>query len=99
MPGGQPPASDPQPNASPAAGFDHVGRVTLFALLTAGLTLFFVQSPRHHSWRFDSLLEARVILEGWRCDYNANRPHSAHGELTPTEFARQWTAAHQPQAA
>jgi putative transposase len=33
-------------------------------------------------WRFDSLLEARVIIEDWRCDYNANRPHSAHGELT-----------------
>jgi hypothetical protein len=27
--GGQPPASDPQPNASPAAGLDHVGRATL----------------------------------------------------------------------
>jgi hypothetical protein len=51
-------------------------------LLAAGLTLFFVQSLRHHSWRFDSLLEARVIIEGWRCDYNANRPHTAHGELT-----------------
>ena len=39
-----------------------------------------------NSWRFDSLREARVITEDWRCDYNANRPHSAHGELTPTEF-------------
>ena len=38
-----------------------------------------------NSWRFDSLREARVITEDWRCDYNANRPHSAHGELTPTE--------------
>jgi putative transposase len=52
-----------------------------------------------NSWRFDSLREARVIIEDWRCDYNANRPHSAHGELTPTEFALQWTATHQPQAA
>jgi putative transposase len=50
-------------------------------------------------WRFDSLLEARVIIEDWRCDYNANRPHSAHGELTPAEFALQWTTTHQPQAA
>lgn len=33
------------------------------------------------SWQFDSLLEVRVIIEDWRCDYNANRPHSAHGEL------------------
>ncbi len=31
--------------------------------------------------------------------YNANRPHSAHGALTPTEFALQWTTTHQPQAA
>ena len=52
-----------------------------------------------NSWRFDSLREARVITEDWRCDYNANRPHSAHGELTPTEFALQWTTTHQPQAA
>jgi putative transposase len=52
-----------------------------------------------NSWRFDSLLEARVIIDDWRCDYNANRPHSAHGELTPTEFALQWTTTHQPQVA
>ena len=52
-----------------------------------------------NSWRFDSLLEARLIIEDWRCDYNANRPHSAHGELTPTEFALQWTATRQLQAA
>ena len=52
-----------------------------------------------NSWRFDSLLEARVIIEDWRRDYNANRPHTAHGELTPTEFALQWTTTHQPQVA
>jgi putative transposase len=53
-----------------------------------------------NSWRFDSLLEARVITEDWRCDYNANRPvTAAYGELTPTEFALQWTTTHQPQAA
>ncbi|MGB3673691.1 MAG: IS3 family transposase, partial [Candidatus Nanopelagicales bacterium] len=52
-----------------------------------------------NSWRFDSLLEARVIIEDWRIDYNANRPHSAHGGIAPTEFALQWTTTHQPQAA
>ncbi|WP_087077001.1 IS3 family transposase [Mycobacterium dioxanotrophicus] len=52
-----------------------------------------------NSWRFDSLLEARVIIEDWRRDYNANRPHSAHGELTPAEFALQWSATHQPKVA
>ena len=23
-----------------------------------------------------------MIIEDWRADYNANRPHTAHGELT-----------------
>jgi len=50
-------------------------------------------------WRFDSLLEARVIIEDWRADYNANRPHSAHGDRTPAEFALQWAATHQPKVA
>ena len=52
-----------------------------------------------NSWRFDSLLEARVIIEDWRLDYNQNRPHSAHGDLTPNEFALAWNQTHQPQAA
>jgi len=52
-----------------------------------------------NSWRFDSLLEAQVIIEDWRLDYNSERPHSAHGELTPIEFALHWTTTHQPQAA
>ena len=49
--------------------------------------------------QFASLAEAQVIIEDWRHDYNANRPHTAHSELTPTEFALQWTTTHQPQAA
>ena len=47
-------------------------------------------------WHFDSLLEARVHIEDHRIDYNHNRPHTAHGDLTPTEFHRQWTNQHQP---
>jgi putative transposase len=50
-------------------------------------------------WRFDSLLEARVIIEDWRADYNANRPHSAHGDRTLQPFALQWAATHQPKVA
>ncbi len=46
-----------------------------------------------------SLLEARVIIEDWRLDYNANRPHTAHGDLTPTEFALRWNQINQPRAA
>ncbi|MGB3285705.1 MULTISPECIES: IS3 family transposase [Mycolicibacter] len=52
-----------------------------------------------NSWRFDSLREAQVIIEDWRIDYNANRPHSAHRGLSPAEFALQWTTTHQPLAA
>ena len=43
--------------------------------------------------------QARVIVEDWRHDYNTNRPHTAHGELTPNEFALHWNTTHQPQAA
>ena len=36
---------------------------------------------------FSDLLDARRKLEAWRLDFNGNRPHSAIGNLTPTEFA------------
>lgn len=41
--------------------------------------------------QFGSLLEARVLLEDWRTEYNCERPHSALGMLSPTEFAQAWT--------
>ncbi len=44
-----------------------------------------------NGWQFDSLLEAQVLIEDWRIDYNEHRPHSAHGDLTPIEFARPGT--------
>ena len=37
---------------------------------------------------FTSLPAARHIVETWRDDYNAVRPHSALGNRTPREFAR-----------
>lgn len=37
--------------------------------------------------QFDSLLEAQVLVEAWRIEYNTIRPHSALGGLTPAEFA------------
>jgi putative transposase len=49
-----------------------------------------------NAWRFDSLLEAKVLIEDWRIDYNMNRPHSAHGDLTPSEFAQAWIDRNQP---
>jgi len=40
--------------------------------------------------RFDSLLEAKVVINDWRHDYNTNRPHSALANLTPAAHAAQW---------
>jgi len=36
---------------------------------------------------FTNLLEAKVLVEGYRSHYNRERPHSALGYRTPTEFA------------
>lgn len=36
---------------------------------------------------FRSLPAARGIIEDWRIDYNARRPHTSLGGLTPNEFA------------
>jgi putative transposase len=41
---------------------------------------------------FNTLLEARVLVEDWRIEYNTVRPHSALGYLTPTDHAKAWTA-------
>ena len=50
-------------------------------------------------WQFDSLLEAQVIIEDWRNDYNHNRPHSALGQQTPAAFAATYNTINQPKAA
>ena len=36
---------------------------------------------------FGSLLEAKIIVESWRVEYNTERPHSSLGNKTPEEFA------------
>jgi putative transposase len=36
---------------------------------------------------FDTLLEAKVLVENYRCEYNEERPHSALNYATPAEFA------------
>ena len=41
---------------------------------------------------FTSLLDARVLAEEWRRDYNANHPHSSLEHLAPEEFARRANA-------
>jgi putative transposase len=38
---------------------------------------------------FRSRAEAKVVIETWRCHYNAVRPHSGLDYLTPHEFKQQ----------
>lgn len=40
--------------------------------------------------QFDTLLEAQVLAEDWRIEYNTARPHGALSGLTPTRFRQQW---------
>ena len=37
--------------------------------------------------RFDTLLEAQVLVERWRCQYNQLRPHSSLGYRPPAPEA------------
>jgi putative transposase len=39
--------------------------------------------------QFTSIDDAREKIEAWRVDYNARRPHSSLGHLTPNEFIAQ----------
>lgn len=41
---------------------------------------------------FGNLLEAKVLVEEWRRQYNDKRPHSALGYQTPRAFARQFNS-------
>ena len=40
--------------------------------------------------QFSCLTEAVVVIEDWRQDYNAHRPHSALGNQAPSAFASGW---------
>jgi putative transposase len=42
---------------------------------------------------FGSLLEAQVVVESWRTEYNTYRPHSSLGGHTPTEYLSKWTTS------
>jgi transposase InsO family protein len=44
----------------------------------------------HEFWGIE---HARVVLEGWRVEFNTEHPHSSLGYLTPEQFAASWSAA------
>jgi putative transposase len=39
---------------------------------------------------FETLLEAQVLAEDFRKEYNTYRPHSSLGQRTPAEFVEKW---------
>jgi putative transposase len=39
---------------------------------------------------FESLEEAKTLLEMWRRDYNQERPHSSLDNQTPEQFLKSW---------
>jgi putative transposase len=46
--------------------------------------------------QFNTLLEAQVLAEDWRIEYNTYRPHGSLDDLTPEAFRKQWTDNNQP---
>jgi transposase InsO family protein len=40
---------------------------------------------------FADLIDAQIVVEAWRVEYNTFRPHSALGGLTPAQYAKNWT--------
>jgi putative transposase len=45
---------------------------------------------------FGSRIEAQVVVEAWRIEYNTYRSHGTLRGLTPTETRAAWITEHQP---
>ena len=44
-------------------------------------------------WAFDSVLEARAVIEQWRDEYNTIRPHGSLNGRAPAQFLEDWGRA------
>ena len=47
----------------------------------------------------EHIFGALHLTQDWRIDHNSNRPHGAHGWLTPVEFVEAWLNRQQLQLA
>ena len=47
---------------------------------------------------FKNRVDASILIEDWRREYNTVRPHSSLGSLTPAEFAERMTSTVQQEA-
>jgi putative transposase len=44
-----------------------------------------------HTCQFSSIEKARRKIEAWRTDYNLHRPHSALGDVSPSEWLKRFS--------
>ncbi len=42
-------------------------------------------------WLFNSMTEARVVIDQWLKEYNTIRPHGSLGGMNPEQFLQRWT--------
>ena len=68
-------------------GFTRPGKPTDNAFIES-FNSRFRQECLNENW-FLSVADAQEKVESWRLAYNADRPHSSLGNLTPEEFAEQ----------
>ena len=54
-----------------------------------------LRDEKLNGYLFESLLEAKVVLEDWRDEYNHERLHSSLCYLTPVEFKELWRQQNQ----
>ena len=62
-----------------------------------GRTILPIRECLSMQW-FKNRVDAMVLIEDWRREYNTVRPHSSLGSLTPTEFAERMKSTVQKQA-
>ena len=47
---------------------------------------------------FRNRIDAKIVIEHWRRQYNEVRPHSSLGQLTPAEFKQKLSSTHNPES-